>query len=339
MSLNEIRMGLKRHKPMGDSGPAERRKQQNRIAQRRYREFALSRQQIAAQDDLLVLLGDKITDQSKRLENFAQQARRLLTEAVELVISEPRCPECSHCRGLQIDDEAAGGQASSLIPGRGHQENKTTSSANFAIDASQEPTTHADFSGAGSRNFSHDESRKLSSSSFSPVQNGTSTVNEVNMAFTLSNTTVPLKISEGPAGFAGLPTPLSDQNFIDYLDLTGTDFISHDISAVTPSATGRPAPPMSPCQHTAAMQLAAKEGQTGILSIILRNGLYVDSRDEKGRTPLFQCAIHGQIEAGKVLLAAGADAKAVDAEGTSVMLAAVQARCEEMVELLLNHRR
>lgn len=85
------------------------------------------------------------------------------------------------------------------------------------------------------------------------------------------------------------------------------------------------------------MQEAAKEGQTSMLSILLRTGFYVDSRDERGRTALQQCAIHRHIEAAKVLLAAGADVKAVDAEGISVILAAVKARCEEMVKLLLNY--
>lgn len=88
-------------------------------------------------------------------------------------------------------------------------------------------------------------------------------------------------------------------------------------------------------QTEAAMHLAAREGRSAILSILLRNGASVDSLDADGRTPLHNAAENGHAEAVHVLLAAGADPTAVDNEGSSVILTAVRGGREDVVEILL----
>lgn len=175
----------------------------------------------------------------------------------------------------------------------------------------------------------------VSTGTFTPQPSQTARITEPSTP-EMSNAAASSKSSDMLATFLALPTPLSDHDFIDRQDMTDTDFLNHEISLNTPGAASFTPHLGLHWEDSAAMQLAAREGQTGILSILLRTGFYVDSRDEKGRTPLHQCAIHGHIEAAKLLLSAGADVKSTDAEGTSVILAAVKARCEEMVELLLN---
>jgi ankyrin repeat protein len=157
------------------------------------------------------------------------------------------------------------------------------------------------------------------------------------------NQSLSVKPREDAAPFGALHTPLSDQAFADYMDLSGLEYLnSHTNTAIlTPSEES--VPPTVACQDSvqasAALHLAAKEGQTRILSILLRTGFRADSRDERGRTPLHHCASLGHTETAKVLLDAGASINAVDMDGTSVILAAVKAGSEKMVELILSYKR
>jgi hypothetical protein len=88
-------------------------------------------------------------------------------------------------------------------------------------------------------------------------------------------------------------------------------------------------------QTEAAIHLAAREGYTAIITILLQSGAGVDSRDTTGRTPLHHCAENGHMEALEVLLDLGADPTATDDAGISVILTAVKSRKEKVVETLV----
>jgi hypothetical protein len=83
-----------------------------------------------------------------------------------------------------------------------------------------------------------------------------------------------------------------------------------------------------------AMHLAASQGQTAIIAILLGNGAYIDSLDDNGQTPLLKCTENGHIEATELLLASGADPKILDSQGTSAILMAVKAGHEKIVDIL-----
>lgn len=94
--------------------------------------------------------------------------------------------------------------------------------------------------------------------------------------------------------------------------------------------------PRKPLSQTEmGLHLAAREGFSAILSILLSTGAGVDCRDETGRTPLHQCAEIGHVEALEFLLDAGADPNSTDDNGTSVILTAVKAGKEVMVKMLV----
>ncbi|KAL6909226.1 hypothetical protein GGI43DRAFT_429818 [Trichoderma evansii] len=87
-------------------------------------------------------------------------------------------------------------------------------------------------------------------------------------------------------------------------------------------------------QLDASLHAAASKGNKAIVSILLRNGSRVDTKDGLGRTPLRLCAENGHLEVFKLLMDKGADATSTDYEGTSILLAAVRAEREEIVEVL-----
>ncbi|KIW34990.1 uncharacterized protein PV07_01717 [Cladophialophora immunda] len=311
-----------------DNGPGEKRKQQNRIAQRRYR--------------------DKIASRTKTLEAFAQQARQLLSDVVDLELGEPRCPECSHCRGLENNHEVNTLHVADAPTPPAHpcHRDAVINSFNFSDSASQEnlPTIPAAISRTGTRTPRPGEPRTLTSSSLASLQDDPGEGRAANTGVPMTpNQGLSVKPREDAAPFGALHTPLSDQTFVDYMDFSGLEFLnSHtNTSILTPSEES--VAPTITCQESvqasAALHLAAREGRTRILSILLRTGFRVDARDERGRTPLHHCATHGHTDAARVLLEAGASINAVDVDGISVIIAAVKAGSEKMVELLLSYKR
>ncbi|OAP64504.1 hypothetical protein AYL99_00476 [Fonsecaea erecta] len=291
--------------------------------------------------------GDKIANRTRMLEAFAQQARQLLSDAVDLEVGEPRCPECSHCRGLEINQEANALQATDA---------PTPSSQDCHRNAEMDPFNFSDGTLENSttvptsvpKEDTHQprpcESRSLTCSSLASLRDDPGNGRAVKTGAPITpNHSLPLKFKEDPRPFGALHTPLSDQTFVDYIDLSNFEFLNTHggVATLTPSEESAPLAVASQesVQGVAALHLAAREGRTRILSILLRTGLSVDSRDERGRTPLHHCASHGHTEAAEVLLAAGANINAVDLNGTSVIIAAVKAGSEKMVELLLNSNR
>ena len=68
--------------------------------------------------------------------------------------------------------------------------------------------------------------------------------------------------------------------------------------------------------------IAAGEGETEMIQLLIGKGAHVDIGNRDGRTPLMEAAFYGHHEAIKVLLAAGADPLAVNKNrGTASMLA------------------
>jgi hypothetical protein len=317
------------------SGPGERRRQQNRIAQRRYRESGFRLHSVDRQKSYKFFQGDKIAEQTRRLEEFAHQARRLLTEAVDLEVSKPRCPECSHCREVASDSEYTGPQISSQTPGRHQQDEAEHGLGNPPMDLRPSPASKPSQGNEQRPEFESTPDRH------SPIPS--SIQHKASQGNSTASVAAATSIAAGNrcgdhTTFVALPTPLPDHNFIGFQNPTA-DFLGNYNFMATPCASEEPARHAPPQQDVAAIHFAAKKGQTAILSILIRTGFYVDSQDESGRTPLHQCAIHGHIEAAKVLLEANADTNAVDAEGASVILTAVKANQQDMVELLLNYKR
>lgn len=144
-------------------------------------------------------------------------------------------------------------------------------------------------------------------------------------------------------GFTELPTSRSHENITlinrEISLLSSPDHtLGQEENVVAASTTNQPIPsPTSSSQKQTedALHLAAQEGLSSMISILLRSPVVCDSRDENGRTPLYHCAEKGHVEAATLLLAAGADPSAVDKEGMSIIMAAVKGGAEQMVELLV----
>ena len=60
----------------------------------------------------------------------------------------------------------------------------------------------------------------------------------------------------------------------------------------------------------APIHVAAKRGHVDILALLLEHGVYVDSRNAYGQTPLSWAAVHGRVDVGQYLLDRGADINA-----------------------------
>ena len=89
--------------------------------------------------------------------------------------------------------------------------------------------------------------------------------------------------------------------------------------------------------HTTALHVAAGQGYTYALRMLLAAGGSVHSRDDGGYTPLHAAALGGHMETVGDLLRAGANASVVDDEGqTAEAVAQGLGRCN-VVDLLLSH--
>jgi ankyrin repeat protein len=88
--------------------------------------------------------------------------------------------------------------------------------------------------------------------------------------------------------------------------------------------------------NEAAIMLAAKSGDWGMVALLISNGAQVNERDDEGRTALFFATVKSPIFAS--LIAAGADTKIKDYEGNTILMRKVAqsssaAEVEELLQL------
>ena len=89
--------------------------------------------------------------------------------------------------------------------------------------------------------------------------------------------------------------------------------------------------------HSTTLHVAAGQGYTYALRMLLAAGGSVEIQDDGGFTPLHAAALGGHVEVIGDLLRAGADASVVDKNGqTAEAVAQGLGRCN-VVELLLSH--
>jgi serine/threonine protein kinase len=87
---------------------------------------------------------------------------------------------------------------------------------------------------------------------------------------------------------------------------------------------------------TTVLMLAAKDGQAGIASDLLKAGARLDQKDGDGDTALMYAAIDGRTNVVSVLLNAGADVNARNNKGDTPLLAAALRGRTGVVKLLLD---
>mmetsp|Transcript_1565 Transcript_1565/g.4727 ORF Transcript_1565/g.4727 Transcript_1565/m.4727 type:complete len:191 (+) Transcript_1565:510-1082(+) len=71
--------------------------------------------------------------------------------------------------------------------------------------------------------------------------------------------------------------------------------------------------------YTSPLHIAAEQGNSHVVQLLINNNAMVDIRDLSGATPLHRAAFHGQEDVVNTLLLNGADPNAPDADGLSPM--------------------
>ncbi|WP_338865665.1 ankyrin repeat domain-containing protein [Myxococcus stipitatus] len=79
---------------------------------------------------------------------------------------------------------------------------------------------------------------------------------------------------------------------------------------------------------------AAREGDSEVVSGLLKAGTPVEARDARGFSPLILAAYHGHLDTVRVLLSAGADACAGDKRGNTALMGAAFKGHGDIVALL-----
>ncbi|RKH25420.1 ankyrin repeat domain-containing protein [Corallococcus sp. CA031C] len=79
---------------------------------------------------------------------------------------------------------------------------------------------------------------------------------------------------------------------------------------------------------------ASREGETDIVTGLVKAGTPVEARDARGFSPLILAAYHGHTQTVKALLAAGADACAGDNRGNTALMGAAFKGYADIVKLL-----
>ena len=80
-----------------------------------------------------------------------------------------------------------------------------------------------------------------------------------------------------------------------------------------------------------SLHSAAREGQLEVTRYLISSGVEVNTRDDRGRTPLFLSVSGQHTEVTKALLEAGEDLDSQDQHGVTVKSLA---RKEDMIKLL-----
>ncbi len=84
-----------------------------------------------------------------------------------------------------------------------------------------------------------------------------------------------------------------------------------------------------------ALHRAVKEGRTYTIDLLLKAGVSVDARDEKGRTPLMLAALNGATTLADHLVKKGAALDAVDPLGTTALMLAVENEDDRIARQLI----
>jgi ankyrin repeat protein len=87
--------------------------------------------------------------------------------------------------------------------------------------------------------------------------------------------------------------------------------------------------------ESSALNDAATCRNVDAVSLILKNGAYIDDRDKKGRTPLLNAALYGAADTASLLLHHGADPNACDEHGNSALYYACEDSNMGVVTVLL----
>lgn len=98
------------------------------------------------------------------------------------------------------------------------------------------------------------------------------------------------------------------------------------------AVTERILPAMSPM-----FRMALVSGSAGAVLLHLRRGADRDGRDGAGSTPLMIAAARGRLEVCELLIAEGADTRAIDAAGRDALALAKAGRHQRLADLLSTH--
>jgi ankyrin repeat protein len=118
-------------------------------------------------------------------------------------------------------------------------------------------------------------------------------------------------------------------------------FAAHDgrIETVRSSIqSGKEVNAKDPTTSHTAMHMAAYNGHSDIVKLLLEHDAAVDPRDAEGKTPLIHACTGPFPETVEILLAAGADINAAEAtEGFTPLMMAAGLGQSEVVKVLLSH--
>lgn len=294
--------------------------------------------------DQSFFLGQKVSLQLKQTEEFALRAHQTLVEVAKSQNRLPHCPECDHCKqsGVTPEDLLAMLSPSSCPPAttpRNHDFPNLISTAQES-DVVPTKTQEAPYSNDLNLGEMEMDSSFLDENSFALMLSDScnSDFNTAMQSTKLLNQADSALTDDGAP-----PTPLSPQDFCDDFnqEMADADTRSSGISYEDLHTTHSDSPATTPTytkglsQKDIAIHLAAREGYSSIIKILLQSGVSTDSRDKSGRTPLHHCAEMGHVEALKALLESGADSSAIDDDGTSILLTAVKSGRENVVACLI----
>jgi len=134
------------------------------------------------------------------------------------------------------------------------------------------------------------------------------------------------------------PVSYSEQSHAGQSDaqLAGNQSASGAVTSAEPARPAMPATPAAPAAFTAAkvpaaslmdtgaqLRRSAESGDVVALRALLDKQPAVDARDGKGRTALMLATLQGRSQAVDMLLSAGADPNATDAQGATPLQAAL----------------
>lgn len=86
-----------------------------------------------------------------------------------------------------------------------------------------------------------------------------------------------------------------------------------------------------------ALHIAAYQGHTKIVEILIKNGAFINASDDDGITPLHLASLNGHTEIVEMLLKHNADAEKVNIERESALHIAANLGYTEIVDILLEH--
>ena len=95
------------------------------------------------------------------------------------------------------------------------------------------------------------------------------------------------------------------------------------------------AAPLDPAAASAALRQAANDGDADRVAVALRSGADIESRDERGRTPLLLASAADNVETARLLVVLGADPDAQDDQQDSAWLVTGVTGSVAMLEVLL----